>query len=375
MRHPQSGKAQLYELLALAFGQSAAVQAFNRVARALDAAMLHLLLPCSNYVDDYPLIAPTAVADDTMSTAVALMELLGWHVKEAGQLAASPKFKVLGVMIDMARANTENAIYVANKPERVAEDRAMLSSMIESNRATPALARRLRGRLQYASSQTFGRSGAFAARLMRDLASAKGGERRLTFDEALAARWWHEYLGRASPRKVRLMPELPPVLVLTDGAVEEYASVGGILYDPVTKLFEYFGARVPDRVAESWGRHCGKEQVIGQAEIAPMVLAALIWRDALQYRQTLVVVDNDSAKDAAVRGYSPSLPSAFLVAALWQAFAAAGADPWFDRVPGPSNLADGPSRLEFQLLSSLGAKQRKIEDTHWERVKAPAVQS
>jgi len=333
------------------------------------------LLSCSNYVDDYPLIAPAAVADDTPTTAIMLMELLGWQVKEASQLAATPKFKALGVVVDMARVRGESAIYVSNKPERVAEDRAMLSQMIQTNRASPALARRLRGRLQYACSQTFGRSGAFAARLLRDLASAKGGERRLTFDEALAAKWWHQYLAEASPRKIRLKPELPPVLVLTDGAVEEYASVGGVLYDPVTKRFEFFGARVPDAIAESWGRHCGREQVIGQAEIAPMVLAALIWREALQFRQTLVVVDNDSTKDAAVRGYSPSLSSAFLVAALWQAFAAAGADPWFDRVPGPSNLADGPSRLEYQLLFNLGAKQRQVEATHWERVRAPAAQT
>ena len=83
-------------------------------------------------------------------------------------------------------------------------------------------------------------------------------------------------MSRAEPRRVRLEPELPPVLLLTDGAVEESVTVGAVLDDRTTGVLEFFGSRVPDIVAASWGRSCGREQVIGQAEIAPLVLAARI---------------------------------------------------------------------------------------------------
>ena len=137
-----------------------------------------------------------------------------------------------------------------------------------------------------------------------------------------------------------------------------------MIIDPGSGLIEFFGERVPAAVEQSWGRGCGRDQVIGQAEIAPLVVSAILWSEVIRERQVIAVVDNDSAKDAAIRGYSPSLPSVFLVAALWKAVAAANATPWFDRVPAPSNIADGPSRLDFKAVEDLGGKRRRLELEH-----------
>ena len=104
--------------------------------------------------------------------------------------------------------------------------------------------------------------------------------------------------------------------------------------------------------------------------MAPIVLAGRLWQEAIRGRHVLVFVDNDSARDAAIRGYSPSLPSALLVGELWQTMAAAAAVPWFDRVPGPSNLADGPSRLDFDAVLALGAVVRQLTSEHWRAVTA-----
>ena len=46
--NPHSGKAELYELDALAFGQGAAVYGFNRTARAIDAILAELLVTTGN---------------------------------------------------------------------------------------------------------------------------------------------------------------------------------------------------------------------------------------------------------------------------------------------------------------------------------------
>ena len=89
-------------------------------------------------------------------------------------------------------------------------------------------------------------------------------------------------------------------------------------------------------------------------------------------RLVLAFVDNDSARDAAVRGYSPSLPSAYLVAALWMCLAESGAHVWIDRVPGPSNLAHSPSRLDFSTVEALGGKRVFLGRGDWVAVAARA---
>ena len=145
------------------------------------------------------------------------------------------------------------------------------------------------------------------------------------------------------------------------------------MFDPVDGTLEFFGDRVPEDVARSWGRRAGDEQVIGQAELAPMVLAMRLWQGVLVDRDVLAFVDNDSAKDAAVRGYNPSLPSAFLVAELWRCIAAAGARPWFERVAGPSNPADGPSRLDFAAVIRRGGRRRELGGELWACVRAGPI--
>ena len=106
-----------------------------------------------------------------------------------------------------------------------------------------------------------------------------------------------------------------------------------------------------------------------------MVLAARLRQDVIADRDALVLVDNDSAKDAAVRGCSPRLPSAHLVAELWSCIAAAGARPWFERVAGPSNPADRPSRLDFTDVMRRGGRQRELGDELWACVRAGSIAS
>ena len=365
---PAEGVVKYFELLALAFGQMAAVYAFNRVARALDAIFAFLLIPCSNYVDDYPLVLPDVIAEASVATAKAVLELLGWAVKDPQGLLPSTVFKALGVIIDLSGVFAEQAVVVKNRQERIEEDVRCLYDILTAEIASPALVRRLRGRLQFASSQTFGRCGAFASRLIRDLAGEKGSARRLSAMELVGLAWWRDYLGTAKPRVVKLSRDEHPVVICTDGAVEDVVSVGGVLYDPLSGAFEFFGEEVPAEVARSWGRATGREQIIGQAEIAPLTLAALLWREFISGRYVIMFADNDSARDAAIRGYSPSLASAFLVSVLWGAMAGAGASPWFDRVPGPSNPADDPSRLRFRWLEQLRGKRRRLSELEWQFV-------
>lgn len=109
-------------------------------------------------------------------------------------------------------------------------------------------------------------------------------------------RWWRCYLQTAGPRVVACRDPLPPLLLFTDGAVEDggsTASIGGVLIDGLWS--ECFGVPVPHHVLAEWAEGV-KVQTIGQAELAPAVVALLTWPQRLSGRRVLHLVDNEAAR-------------------------------------------------------------------------------
>ena len=372
--NPSSGCPEFFLLEAMAFGQGAAVYGFNRVARALDAILAEIGIMTANYVDDYPLLVPSELAEETCEGLRRLMGLLGWELKEPLELRPEFKFTALGVIVALPGPGELPVASVSNKPERVAVDSAECSRILGLGRCKPSEARRLRGRLQYAACQTLGRCGAFAMHAMRGLASGAGGARALSAVEALGLQWWMGFLSTAGPRTLALGRSLPPVVLYTDGAVEEHGvSIGGVLVDRSITVFEAFGGSVPRHIWSTWVAPGKAGHVIAQAELAPAVLALAVWGQVVQGRDVLLFVDNSSAIGALVRGYSPSGPSARLVAGFWTLAAQYSARVWLEYVPGPANLADGPSRLCFGAVERLGARRVEPSAQEWLLIRGEAL--
>ena len=80
---PETKGVEWYLLDALAFGQKAAVYGFNRVARALDCVLAGLGIMTGNYVDDYPMVAPSETADAMVRTACEALSLFVMGSQEA----------------------------------------------------------------------------------------------------------------------------------------------------------------------------------------------------------------------------------------------------------------------------------------------------
>ena len=91
-------------------------------------------------------------------------------------------------------------------------------------------------------------------------------------------------------------------------------------------------------------------------------MAQELWAEWLRGRRALIFVDNDAARHAIIRGASPSGPSALLVEQFWSAEARLGAFSWIERVPSPSNPADGPSRLRFSDPALRGVRVRDVAE-------------
>ena len=89
----------------------------------------------------------------------------------------------------------------------------------------------------------------------------------------------------------------------------------------------------------------GQKQVIGQAEIFPVLVARLTWKSRIAGRRVYYFIDNESARLALVKSYSPCLPSLKILMSCLAWDQEFQSSPWYARVPTYSNLADAPSRM------------------------------
>lgn len=168
--------------------------------------------------------------------------------------------------------------------------------------------------------------------------------------------WLVDHLRTAGPKVVGRQSSLPPILVFTDGACEpEGTSVGGVIVDG--DLCECFGAWVDDATVAAWTTRIEQTQVIGQAEIFPVLVARLTWAARLYGRRVIYFVDNESAKISLVKGYSPISPSLSIIIQCLSWDYSNNSSSWVARVPTCANIADSPSRMKIsELLKLMGAR-------------------
>ena len=94
------GRDALYVSNSLMFGSTAAVYAFNRVSRALWYLINRLLwIPSGVFYDDFPLLSPTASAENADATVSAFLDALGWQHAKTGAKGRpfAHEFDVLGM--------------------------------------------------------------------------------------------------------------------------------------------------------------------------------------------------------------------------------------------------------------------------------------
>ena len=348
---------------AMPFGASTAVHGFSRVALVLrQIAVRGLGLVVTNYLDDYPLLESRVLGESASSSVLELLQILGWQVSQDPKKVRpfDKDMAVLGVVLGLEGLAKGANLTLTNKPERVEDILQMVARVKSDNQLSPALAATLRGRLLYAEQQCVGRCGIMATRALGVRAQEPGGRVELTPQLRRALEWVEAFLADTRPREVCTGPQPPPVVIFTDGACKgegfKDVTVGGVMFAPSGRC-EAFEMRVPEQVARRWPS--GKAgQSIGQAELYPVAVAKATWRQYIEGRQVIYFIDNDSARFALIRHYSPHEASADII---WQAAAMdieARSSSWYARVASASNVADAPSRLRIEeVVRAFGAEK------------------
>ena len=117
----------------------------------LGSSLLHIMW--SVYFDDFLCLSRSSESKHCVST---LFSLLGWKVFEHKLLDFNAICKVRGVQLDLGLSGA-GICFVINTVERVEKLVAEIHEAVKSNLLPWRDGKKLRGRLQFASSQMFGR--------------------------------------------------------------------------------------------------------------------------------------------------------------------------------------------------------------------------
>lgn len=339
---------------ALPFGATASVYAFLRASKAIWEIGARMFRLCwTSYFDDFSVLTPRTSSSSSSASVKLLFSALGWESAVDKEKGGSQALESLGVHFALDSL-LMGFFEVRNKPGRVEAIVETIDEALDRGRLSPSEAASLRGRLLYAESQLFGRFLQLAGRRIGERAISKLHTCHLDGGLRATLEWVREELPKMPARKVTTSPGEPPVLLFTDGACEfegvMKVTVGAVLWDPSEDVIKYFGMAVDPHVLGEWGAWPGR-QVIGQAELYPILLAKRAWRDSLIGRRLLLFVDNEAAKFGLIKGYSDSPHSENLLRRIAEEDLKCPNLTWVSRVPSSANVADAPSRLDFEWLS------------------------
>ena len=350
-------RPEYFQCMALPFGAVRSVHSFLRLARAIwYIGVVGCKLAWSSFFDDFLVASRPSLARNTELTVVSLFKLIGWDFAESGKKCVpfDVTTEVLGVRIDASKS-AEGTIQVANTTSRVDELVAELEDITQSHHVSRISAQKIRGRMQFADSQLFGRCG---KRCIKVLGSVADGQSRcLDHSQKLQLKIFQHMLKHAPPR-ILSHDAGRRTLLFTDACYEPTAE-SWICGVGAVAIFEdsepqYFSLCLNKEQREKLGA-LRKKQIIFEAETIAAVLAFSVWSKLFRHQRCILFVDNEGTKHSMISGASENP----FVQAVVEIFASLEVDItvflWIARVASASNIADEPSRGIVSKLVSSGA--------------------
>ena len=347
---PESQKPMFFESSALLFGSTASVYTFNRVARALWFLMnVVMKVLCLQFYDDYPMLDMSFSSNSAKTSAEFLLDVLGFGYATEGSknLPFSSVFVMLGIEVDLTNLR-HGSLIIKNKQQRVEDLCLQIGSFLETRKMSLQEAQSVRGKLQFMQGQYLGRSLKPVLAVLDQFVSNNASKYclELLFQ---AMKYAMRILRTSKPKEVRIDQVKLPICVFTDGAYEPQddgsylATHGVVMFDPLSGLRVCHDGFVPPAVINMWHSLVG-EQLIGQVELYPIIALRIKYVSLFAQRRVLYFIDNDSARDALIKGSSKSIASFALLTLFFEQEELSYSYPWFCRVPSSSNPADAPSR-------------------------------
>ena len=372
---PTDDKPKVFRQLAVPFGSTKAVYFFLRVARALWTILVRgALVPTTNYFDDFVLLALNGDRSSCSYAFNEVMKLLGWKLSADKTTEWNTSFEALGVLFEIDQTGS-GVLRVKNTEKRRKELTSSIAGFLDSGMMTQKEALQLRGRLQFAQAQFFGRLG---RRCLNEITRhAYSGRLKLSTSAKERLEEFGKFLSAAQPRLVGRV-SCRTFMILTDAAFEKETrtgGLGGVLLTGSGSALSYFSVPISDHQTDALSAH-EEQTIIYELEMFGVLVGLKLLVEkttgfAEEYSQAgatagtgvTCFIDNDAARHAYIAGSAKKGVAGILVDEVNFLEYVHGILPWYARVASPANLADEPSRMKLDLVRKLGFKDESLEAT------------
>ena len=291
------------------------------------------------------------------------MKSLGWRFAASGEKA--PPFgelvNALGVSIDVSSTGA-GKILIDNTANRKAEISSVISSVIDGGRLPRAEALRLRGRLQFASGQLFGRLAKKALSIVTEHAYCS--KSATLDDETISAlKLYRTCLESQRPRTVhRSISKV--FFIFADACFEPESSsvkagIGAVLVGSSGKVTHFFATSLKDNLVDEINKS-QRKTVIFELELFGILCAVIGWKQFITNCAVVVYTDNDAVRDCLIACNTSSSNAKPILDLYLKVEFQSSFNAWMTRVPTDSNIADAPSRGDFKSFREIGAAETDV---------------
>ncbi|CAE7198920.1 ANKRD50 [Symbiodinium sp. CCMP2592] len=372
---PAEEKPKLFQQLAVPFGSTKAVYFFLRVARALWTILVKgARIPTTNYFDDFVLLALGGDRSSCSHAFDEVMRLPGWKLSADKTTEWDTSFEALGVLFELDQTGS-GVLKVRNTEKRRKELTAAIKGFLDKGTMTQKEALQLRGRVQFAQAQFFGRLG---RRCLTEVTKhAYTGRSKLSSMAKERLEEFGKFLDMAQPRLVGQV-SCRTFMILTDAAFETESGtggLGGVLLTGSGSALSFFSVPISEQQAKSMSLQ-DEHTIIYELEMFGVLigLKLLVEKTAAfaeSYEQpgavagtgVICYIDNDAARHAYIVGSSKKGVAGILIDEVNFLEYVHGILPWYARVASPANLADEPSRMKLDRVKRLGFRDESVEAT------------
>ena len=286
----------------------------------------------SCFFDDYVVFSPDSLVSNTESVVKLLFQLLGWKFAVDGDKASSfaSAFSALGVCVNLDKF-AFGKVEFTNTEKRTSELSTTIEDILSKGAMTVLESQKLRGRMQFADGQLFGRLGRLCMRAVTHHAFPFKGKwlEQHTKD---ALRRYCIFLKFAEPRTLQLTSD-NVWKIFTDACYEPSSEswacgLGGVLVDPNGCVKEYFSLQLSEQQRNLLGANV-KKTIIFEAELLALILALATWKKQLAASALVCYIDNNSARDVAISGSARNDVACNLIEFLLKLEMSLNLTPWY----------------------------------------------
>lgn len=333
------------------FGTISAVYAWRRVGHMLQQLVLRLFkAPVARYVDDFFGVSRVGVNLTGGVLLSFLCHLLGFPTDPAKDSDMAETMVVLGSLCGVCYPSKVFSTQV--EPSKACKYMRLLRDVLESGTLEPGTASKLAGRLSFAVTVSGNRVGRAYIKPFYAQAHAPLPGCALSPWLRQSAEWFLKYLSH-SPLSVRrgLASHRPLVRTWSDAAgatrwVAAVVCVGG--------SFWWTRVQTPPKV---WDLLLDRgDHQIGFQELLGVLLVWGTFSHLMNGALWMAFVDNDGVLHALTKGGGGGPESFACIGKLWLELSSSQTDLHCARVESAANIADGPTREQFELLEQLKAE-------------------